>query len=324
MSSTSIYHSLARMKHAPYKLTEVTVRYQVPFFNKKLFEVLESLWWNRTPTNISVKPIPHMFNWIKVGTHSWPFHLLNVQFSHDSSAEARYVSPDIVVQEYEFRANSCCGSICSMYPAAVRLPRTTRSIGPSILMPTHTITEPCPNRSPSWTTFGMYCSPRRPHTRWRPSRCVRGNLDLSMNNKGLHWRSYQSTWLRTNRRRAAQSSMLNGILEQDVWAVRTLLLTCSLLSGQTPWLQWPSWGLIEVLWQLLNDAATHRWSDIGHPVKFSCVHDLVQPSLWTGLSHRRESTNDKQLTERHWHPQQHSEMFILPGSKWRTLPLEPR
>jgi len=27
---------------------------------------------------------------------------------------------------------------------------------------------------------------------------------------------------------------LNGVLEQDVWVLRTLLLTCSLLSGQTP------------------------------------------------------------------------------------------
>ena len=45
------------------------MRYQVPFFNKSLFEVLESLWWNRTPTNTSVKPTPHILDGIKVGTH---------------------------------------------------------------------------------------------------------------------------------------------------------------------------------------------------------------------------------------------------------------
>jgi hypothetical protein len=84
---------------------------------------------------------------------------------------------------------------------------------------------------------------------------------------------------------------LNGALEQDIWVIRTLLLTCFLLSGQTPWFQWPSWGLVAVLWELLNDAAMHRWSDIGHPVGLSCVHNLVQPSLWTSLSHRSDSTS---------------------------------
>jgi len=49
MSSTRIYHSLAPT------WTKVTLRYQDAFFNKSLFEVLESLWWNRTPTNTSVK-----------------------------------------------------------------------------------------------------------------------------------------------------------------------------------------------------------------------------------------------------------------------------
>jgi hypothetical protein len=68
-------------------------------------------------------------------------------------------------------------------------------------MPHHTITELYPNQSPSWTTFGKYCSPRCLHTYWRPSRCVRGNLDLSVKNTGLHW---QLTWLRTNRRRAVR------------------------------------------------------------------------------------------------------------------------
>ena len=39
MSSTSIYRSLAPTWPAPYKSTEVTLRYRVPFFNKSLFEV---------------------------------------------------------------------------------------------------------------------------------------------------------------------------------------------------------------------------------------------------------------------------------------------
>jgi len=100
--------------------------------------------------------------------------------------------------------NTCYSSICSIYPAAVRLPQTTtRSVRPSILMSPHTITEPCQNRSPSWTIFAMYCSPQRFHIRWSPSSCVRGNLDLSVNT-GLHWRSCQLTWLRSNRRPAAQ------------------------------------------------------------------------------------------------------------------------
>ena len=83
------------------------------------------------PTNTSVTPIPQMLKGIKVRTHCWPFHLLNVQFSQDSSGYARYMSPGIVVHEYKFRANIVC-SICSMYPTAVRLPRTTtRSVRPS-------------------------------------------------------------------------------------------------------------------------------------------------------------------------------------------------
>ena len=89
-----------------YKPTEITLRYQVPFFNKSLFELLESLWWNRKSTNTSVKPIPHKLDGIKVGTHCWAFHLLNVQFSQDSSGDGCYVSPGIVVHEYEFRANT--------------------------------------------------------------------------------------------------------------------------------------------------------------------------------------------------------------------------
>ena len=102
MSSTSIYHSLAPMWYVPYKLTEVMLRYQVPFFNKTLFEVLESLWRNRMHTNTSVKPILHMLDGIKVRTHCWPFHLLNVQLSQDSSG--------IVLHEYEFRANTICSN----------------------------------------------------------------------------------------------------------------------------------------------------------------------------------------------------------------------
>jgi hypothetical protein len=97
MSSMSIYHSLAAIWHAPNKSMDVMLWYQVPFFNKSLFEVLESLWWNRTPMNTSFKPIPHMLNGIKVWTHCCPFHLLNVQFSQDSSGDACYMSPGIVV-----------------------------------------------------------------------------------------------------------------------------------------------------------------------------------------------------------------------------------
>ena len=138
--------------------------------------------------------------------------------------------------------NACCCSICSIYPAAVRLPRTTtRSVRPSLLMPPHTITEPCPNRPPSCKTFGLYCSPRRLHRRWRPSRSVMGNLVSSLNNIGevSSWRGYGQTQCELR-----DVAALNGLLEQDVWVVRTLLLTCSLLSGQTLWLQWPSWGLV--------------------------------------------------------------------------------
>ena len=65
----SIYHSLEPMWQALYRLTEVRLQYQVPFFNKSLFEVLESLWWNRTHMNTSGKPIPHMLDGIKVRTH---------------------------------------------------------------------------------------------------------------------------------------------------------------------------------------------------------------------------------------------------------------
>jgi hypothetical protein len=46
---------------------EATLQYQVPFFNKSLFDVLETLWWNRRPTNTSVKPIPHMLDEIRSG-----------------------------------------------------------------------------------------------------------------------------------------------------------------------------------------------------------------------------------------------------------------
>ena len=109
MSSTSIYHSLAPTGHALYKSTEVTLWYQVPFFNKGLFEILESM-VNRTPTNTSVKPIPQILDGIKVRTHCWPFHLLNVQLSQDSSGDAHYVSPGIVVHKYEFRANTVCSN----------------------------------------------------------------------------------------------------------------------------------------------------------------------------------------------------------------------
>jgi hypothetical protein len=78
--------------------------------------------------------------------------------------------------------------------------------------------------------------------------------------------SCQLTWLRQTEDELFEIAVLNRALEQDIWVIRTLLLTCSLLSGQTPWLQWPSRGLVGVLGQLLNDAATYRWSDIGHPV----------------------------------------------------------
>ena len=73
MSSMSIYDSLGPTWHVPYKSTEVTLRYQVPFLNKSLSEVLESLRWNRMHMNTSV-----MLDGIKVGTHCWPLHLLNV------------------------------------------------------------------------------------------------------------------------------------------------------------------------------------------------------------------------------------------------------
>jgi hypothetical protein len=88
-----ISHALHLYGMVPCKSTEVTFQYQVPFFNKSLFEVLKSLWWNRTPTNTSVKLIPHVLDGIKVWTHCWPFHLLNVQFSQDSSGDARYMHP---------------------------------------------------------------------------------------------------------------------------------------------------------------------------------------------------------------------------------------
>jgi len=116
-SSVSIYHCLAPTWHAPYKLTEVTLRYQVPFFNKSLFKVLESLWWNRTPMNTSVKPLPHMFDGIKVGTHCWPFHHLNVQFLQDSSGDVRYMSPGLSCMSTNSGptpyavTNTCCSSI---------------------------------------------------------------------------------------------------------------------------------------------------------------------------------------------------------------------
>jgi hypothetical protein len=46
-----------------------------------------------------------MLDGIKDGTHCWTFLLLNIQFSQDSSGDARYMSQGIVVHEYEFRAN---------------------------------------------------------------------------------------------------------------------------------------------------------------------------------------------------------------------------
>ena len=100
MSSTSIYHCLAPTRRAPYKSTVITLRNRVPFYNKCLFEVLESLWWKRTPTNTYVKPIPYILDGIEVGTHCWPFHLLNVLFSRDSSDDTRYISPGIIVNLY--------------------------------------------------------------------------------------------------------------------------------------------------------------------------------------------------------------------------------
>jgi hypothetical protein len=60
------------------------------------------------PTNTSVKPIPHILDGIKVRAHCWPFYLMNVQFLQDSSGDVRYMSPGIVVHEYEFRANTVC------------------------------------------------------------------------------------------------------------------------------------------------------------------------------------------------------------------------
>ena len=116
MSSMSIYDNMAPMWHAPYKSTEVTL--QVPFFNKSLFKVLKSLWWNKTPTNTSVKPILQMLDGIKVGTHCWPFHLLNVQFSQDSSGDACYMSPGLSCigtssgTTLYAATNTCCNSIC--------------------------------------------------------------------------------------------------------------------------------------------------------------------------------------------------------------------
>jgi hypothetical protein len=87
MYSTSIYHSLAPTWHAPYKSTEVTLRYQIPFFNKSRFEVLESLWWNRMPTNT----------------------LLSL--SHTCSMGLTLeLTTCIVVHEYEFRTNTICYS----------------------------------------------------------------------------------------------------------------------------------------------------------------------------------------------------------------------
>jgi hypothetical protein len=116
--------------------------------------------------------------------------------------------------------NTCCSSICSMYPTVVRLPQTmTRSIRPSILMPPHTITEPCLNWSLSWKTFGMYFSRQCLHSRWCPPRCVRGNLDSSVNNTDLHWRSCQLTWLWANRRRAARCCFIK-------WGTQTGRLGC--------------------------------------------------------------------------------------------------
>jgi hypothetical protein len=54
VSSTKIYHNFAPTWHALCKSTVVTLRYQVSFFKKSLFEVLESLWWDRTHMNTSV------------------------------------------------------------------------------------------------------------------------------------------------------------------------------------------------------------------------------------------------------------------------------
>jgi hypothetical protein len=71
----------------------------VSIFNKSLFGVVESLWWYRTPMNTSVKRFSHMLGGIKVWTHCWSFHFMNVQIS---SGDARY----IIVHEYEFLVNT--------------------------------------------------------------------------------------------------------------------------------------------------------------------------------------------------------------------------
>jgi hypothetical protein len=111
----TIYHSMAPTWHALFKSMEVMLRYQVPSFNKTLFEVLESLLYNRVPTNTSVKPIPHMLDGVKVENHCWPFHLLKVQFSQNSSGDVHYMSPGIVMHDYEFRANNVCSNQHMLY-----------------------------------------------------------------------------------------------------------------------------------------------------------------------------------------------------------------
>ena len=76
--------------------------------------------------NTSVKPILHMLDGIKVGTHCWLFHLLNVQISQDSSGDAPYMSPGIVVHEYEFRAHTICSNQCMLQQYLLYVPHSSK------------------------------------------------------------------------------------------------------------------------------------------------------------------------------------------------------
>jgi hypothetical protein len=124
--------------------------------------------------------------------------------------------------------NTCYSNIYLMYPAAVRLPRTmTRSVRPTILMPPHTITEPCPEggRLPGQH---LACTAHHDVSRHAVSG---GNLDLSVNNTGLHWQSCQLTWLRANRRWSVRCCCVKW----DTWTGRLGRMDTSLNLFLTVW-----------------------------------------------------------------------------------------
>ena len=245
--------SLTLMWHAPYKSTEVTLRYQVPFFKEPVRGLAESV------VELLLLSLSHTCS-MGLGSGLTAGH--SIFWMSNSRKTALVMRTTWALALSCMRTNSgptpyaatntCYSSICSIYHRRQQDPYGHQYW----CHPT-----PSQNLVRIGRLLGQYLPCTAHHSVFiyvEVHQAVSGEIwtclwtQVSIG-EAANWRGYGQT-----EGQLRNVAALNGALKQDVLPVRILLLTCSLISGQTPWLQWPSWGLVTVLWQLLNDAATHR------------------------------------------------------------------